>query len=570
MTAVNNAMAFKLADAPSHGDVNWHAIDWHKAHQTVRRLQARIVKATQEGNWWKVRSLQRLLTHSYSGRVLAVRRVTENHGKRTAGVDEELWDTPQKKTQGVKRLEEQKRYKAYPLKRRYIPKENGRRPLGIPCMIDRAHQALHLLALDPTAETTGDPNSYGFRKERSPADAIQRCFNILGRPGSAQWILKVDVTACFDKFDHDWMLKHIPTDKKHLREWLKAGYLEENVFHETEEGSPQGGVISPVLANLVLDGLERLLAEHFSSHWRHNQKVHLVRFADDFAITGCSRELLEEAVKPLAETFLAARGLSLSPHKTKIVHIDEGFDFLGQNIRKYKGKLLITPMAKSEKKLLTKVRLIIKNEGKNLSAYGLIRRLNPVIRGWANYHRHVVSQKSFNRVDYRIQRAIWQWAKRRHRDKSSAWLWQKYFAGAEPHRSIFHSRVANEDGQKETLTLYLAARTPIQRHVKVKAAANPYDPAWEMYFEERHLKKAKAVLWDKRTQYNMLRMQQSACPVCGEPLTEETCWHNHHIVWRVYGGGDELANRVLLHPNCHQQVHSSDYTGPALRPARGV
>jgi RNA-directed DNA polymerase len=247
MTAVTTR-----ADAPSHDAVQWHAIDWRKAHRNVRRLQARIVKATQAGKWHKVRALQRLLTHSFSGRALAVRRVTENQGKRTAGVDGELWDTPEKKAQGVERLKE-RRYRAQPLKRIYTLKQDGKRKraLGIPTMLDRAHHSLHLLALDPVAETTADPNSYGFRRERAPADAISQLFLILRQKSSAQWILEADIRACFDELDHTWLEQHIPIDKHSLRQWLKAGYIEKDVFHHTEAGSPQGAPISPVMANMA-------------------------------------------------------------------------------------------------------------------------------------------------------------------------------------------------------------------------------------------------------------------------------------------------------------------------------
>ena len=302
----------------------------------------------------------------------------------------------------------------------YIPKANGKlRALGIPTMLDRAYQALHLLGLDPVAEVTGDPNSYGFRRERSTADAIQKCFILLARKSSAHWILEADIEACFDKLSHDWLVTHIPMHKASLRQWLKAGYMEKHVLHPTPEGSPQGGPISPVLANMALDGLEELLHKHFPAQKR---KVHLVRYADDFIITAAEKATLEEGVVPLVQSFLAKRGLRLSPTKTTITHIDDGFDFLGQTVRKYNGKLLITPSKKTQKALLEKVRTIIKTEGRSLSAVGLINRLNPIIRGWANYHRHVVSKRTFQRIDYLIRQALWQWAVRRHRNKSRTWI----------------------------------------------------------------------------------------------------------------------------------------------------
>jgi len=289
--------------------------------------------------------LQRLLTCSFSGKALAVKRVTENQGKRTPGVDGVRWATPAARLKAIGSLH-RRGYRPLPLRRVYIPKANGKqRPLGIPTMKDRAMQALYLLALEPVAETNGDPNSYGFRRERSTADALQQCFNALGRGKSASWILEGDIKGCFDHISHDWMLRQVPTDKPVLQKWLKAGYVENRSRFPTEAGTPQGGIISPTLANLTLDGLEPLLAQHFpDAKWkagkRWTPKVNLVRYADDFIITGDSQELLEQEVRPLVEQFLKDRGLTLSPDKTRITHISEGFDFLGQNLRKYDGKPL--------------------------------------------------------------------------------------------------------------------------------------------------------------------------------------------------------------------------------------
>src|SRR5258708_38120520 len=327
----------------------WHDINWQAVHSNVRGLQARIVKATQEGKWGKVKALQRLLTHSFSGKVLAVKRVTENQGKNTPGVDRIVWNTPEKKLNGVYSLR-QRDYHPQPLRRIYIPKKNGRkRPLGIPCMKCRSMQALYLLALDPVAETTADPNSYGFRPARSTADAIEQCFKLLSRRKvSPTWVLEGDIKGCFDHISHPWMLSHLPTDRDVLRKWLAAGYLEKGKRFPTEAGTPQGGVISPVLANMTLDGLEALLLRTFPrkdlgrGRGKYNPKVHLVRYADDFVITGTSREVLEQEVRPVVERFLAERGLQLSPDKTCVTHIDEGFDFLGQHVRRYGGEEPLT------------------------------------------------------------------------------------------------------------------------------------------------------------------------------------------------------------------------------------
>ena len=393
-----------LTGASSHPDDEWHQIDWRKVHQNVRQLQARIVKAVQAGRWGKVKALQRLLTHSFSGHALAVRRVTENKGKWTPGVDGEIWDTPRKKAQANRRLR-QHGYRAQPLRRVYIDKSsgNGKRPLGIPCMIDRAFQMLYKFALDPIAETTGDPNSYGFRLGRSTADAIGQCFLNLSRKTSAEWILEADLRACFDTISHKWLLDNIPMERRMLEKWLKAGVIDRQVFQPTRAGAPQGSPISPVIANLTLDGMERFLREKLPRKTADGMslKVNLTRFADDFIVTGTSREILEQQVIPLLERFLGERGLELSREKTRITHIEQGFDFLGQNVRKYTGKLLIKPSQKNIKAFLTKVRAIIK-ANKQATAGNLITQLNPIIRGWAHYHRHVVSKKVFSRVDSEI------------------------------------------------------------------------------------------------------------------------------------------------------------------------
>lgn len=563
MRALDN---MSIADAPSHGPIAWHAIDWAAVQRTVRRLQVRIVKAAQAGKWHKVRSLQRLLIHSFSARALAVRRVTENRGKNTPGVDGEVWDTPAKKARAIERLIN-RHLAAQPLRRIYIPKANGKlRPLGIPTMLDRACQALHLLGLDPVAEVLGDPNSYGFRRERSTADAIVKCFIVLARKGSAQWILEADIEACFDRLSHDWLLAHIPMHKATLRKWLKAGYMEKYTLHPTPEGSPQGGPISPVLANMALDDLEELLNKHFPSR---RQKVHLVRYADDFIVTAAERATLEEML-PRIEEFLAERGLRLSPTKTTITHINDGFDFLGQTVRKYNGKFLTTPAKKKQKALLEKVRTIIKTEGRSLSAVGLIHRLNPIIRGWANYHRHVVSKRIFQRIDHRIHQSLWQWAIRRHGNKSRAWVYRQYFRPPGAKMARFQAVTTDKHGEKRMVHICRAGMTPIRRHVKVREAANPYDPQWELYFEQRQHNKTLEDVRHRPDVFTLLRLQEGRCPVCNQPITLETGWHNHHIRWRVFGGGDELDNRVLLHPTCHQQVHNPDYSGPPLRPLRGV
>ena len=563
----------RTAGAASHDPEHWHATDWYRAHRTVRRLQARIVQATQQGRWGKVNALQHLLTHSRSGKLLAVKRVTENQGKRTPGVDGIVWDTPEAKMAAVQALR-QRGYHPQPLRRVYIPKANGgRRPLSIPTVADRAMQALYLLALDPVAEATADPHSYGFRRDRSTADAMAHCFRVLGKRRAPEWILEGDLKACFDTISHAWLEAHIPMDKVILRKWLNAGFMEKDVLYPTEAGAPQGGICSPVIANLTLDGLETVLREHFPKPKNgYNAKVNLSRFADDFIVTGDSKELLEGEVKPLIEAFMRERGLVLSREKTVITHITEGFDFLGQNVRKYGGReggtLLITPSKKNVHTFLEKVREIVRHN-KQATAGHLILRLNPVIAGWARYHRHVASKRTYHAVDAAIFEVLWRWARRRHPNKGARWVRNKYFHTQGDRHWVFSGEVAGAKGQPLRVWLFATSLMPIKRHVQIRDGANPYDPTWEVYFEERLGVKMERTLLGRNRLRHLWIEQDGLCPLCRQKITTVTGWHAHHVVWRSKGGQDGAENRVLLHPTCHRQVHNQGLTVVKPRPARG-
>ncbi|MFZ0826943.1 MAG: group II intron reverse transcriptase/maturase [Verrucomicrobiia bacterium] len=484
--------AEQSACASSGNGSQWNQLDWNQCERQVRRLQARIVKATREGRWGKVKSLQRLLTHSFNGKALAIKRVTENQGKETPGVDGAIWKSPEAKYNSIGLLR-RRGYQPQPLRRVYIPKANGKlRPLGIPTMKDRAMQALHLLALAPVAETQADPNSYGFRPARSTADAIEQSFKLLSRDSAPTWVMEGDIQGCFDNISHTWMLQHIPSDTEVLRKWLTAGYVEKRTLFPTEAGTPQGGIISPTLANMTLDGLERLLKQAFPrkdfgrKRKKYNPKVNLVRYADDFIITGDSRELLENEVRPLVERFLNERGLRLSPDKTRLTHINEGFDFLGQNLRKYGGKLLVRPSQKNTHTFLEKVRTILR-ENKTTSQENLIWRLNPVILGWVNYHRHIVATRTFRKVDSVMWHCLWRWARRRHNSKAADWILRKYWhpIGGRSWRFAADNGKRTSEGKIEWLKLVCANKTIIRRHLKIKAEANPFDPCWRSYFEDR-------------------------------------------------------------------------------------
>lgn len=472
------------------GHSNWNSIRWKKVERSVRSLQLRIAKATREGKTGRVKALQWMLTHSFEAKLLAVKRVTENKGKRTPGVDNIRWKAPIQKLTAAKSLV-RKDYKAMPLRRLYILKKNGKqRPLGIPTMKDRAFQALHLLALEPVSETLADKSSYGFRRNRSCHDALERCFIHLSREDSATWILEGDIKGCFDNISHQWLIQNIPMDKKVLQQWLKAGFMENQKLFPTVDGTPQGGIISPTLANMTLDGLENMLDIAFGISLRRDgcrknnkHKIHLVRYADDFVVTANDKDILEHKVKPLIEEFLTQRGLQLSAEKTKITHITEGFDFLGQNIRMYPNrKVLIKPSKDSIKAVIAKLKgIIIKHRG-NQSAV-LIRNLNPVVTGWANFHRHACSKKVFFKLDRILWRNIWNWARRRHNNLGYRKIVSLLFMRIGNRKWQFFGKFHNG----KTILLRMFALFRIVRHKLIAGDANPFLPEWDAYLSNRKL-----------------------------------------------------------------------------------
>lgn len=475
----------------SSASSSWDASDWRTIKKNVQRLQMRIAKATRERRWGKVKALQWLLTHAFSAKLLAVRRVVGNPGRNTAGVDSVIWRTSGQKLKAARSLQ-RRGYRPLPLRRIHIPKKSGKlRPLGIPAMGDRAMQALHLLALEPAAETLADPNAYGFRPKRSTADAIGQCFVVLAKKQSAQWILEGDIKACFDHISHAWLKDHIPMDKTILGKWLAVGYMEEGVVYPTEAGTPQGGIASPVLANMALDGLEAVALKTAP----RNQKIHVVKYADDFIITGASREVLETKVKPAVIAFLKERGLELSEEKTKITHIDDGFDFLGFNVRKYSGKLLIKPAKQSVKTFLDDIRRFIKANAA-ATTVDLIQQLNRKIRGWAYYYCHVVAKKTFAYVGHQVFQALIAWINRRHPNKSARWKRQRYFRSKGHYHWVFFVPTQDAQGKATCLDLFRAECIPITRHIKIQANATPYDPAFTDYFTRRaQYRRASRLTW---------------------------------------------------------------------------
>ena len=531
----------------------WPDIDWKRSNYNVKRLQIRIAKATKESNWRKVKRLQRLLERSFSARALAVRKVVSNKGRNTPGVDGIIWNTTEKKWNAIFEINPNN-YKPKPLKRIKIPKSGkGYRPLSIPCKSDMAMQALYQLALDPVSETTADKNSYGFRKERSCHDAIEQCFITLATRKSVPYILEADIKSCFDEISHQWIMNNIPMNKNILRKFLKAGYISRNKRYPTHKGTPQGGIISPTIMNMTLDGIDAEINRKFGKTERKRLGLHVVRYADDFVVLGRTIESLKQ-VQTTLEEFLQIRGLRLSPDKTLITEISEGFDFLGMNLRKYQKKLIIKPSKQKVKRFLKKIQATIK-EYSSVSQELLIRKLNPMIRGWCNYYRHVCSKEVFAFVDYKMFWMLKRWAERRHPKKNALWIKNKYWHSIEK-RNRF--AVVDKKDDRVIALLLLADKTKIIRHIKTRHEANPYLPEFEEYFNQR-LYNRWLVSQTKKIK-NIIKRQKSTCPLCHSDIHPEDKLELDHIILKCEGGTDDITNLRLLCYVCHKQRHSKRKT----------
>jgi RNA-directed DNA polymerase len=458
----------------------WASIDWARATQQVTKLRQRIFRATQQQEWRVVRDLQKLLLRSYANYVLSVRQVTQvNAGRRTPGVDGQVVETAAQRMRLVHQLQSDPPYRARPVRRVYMPKSDGTgrlRPLGIPTIADRVRQHVVKTALEPSWEARFEACSYGFRPGRSTHDAIEHVFKCLRAGLPNTWVLDADIRGAYDHINHDYLLRqleHFPA-RRQIEQWLKAGYVEYGTLHTTDEGAPQGAICSPVLANIALDGLDAILRRLIPPKARRRQ-LHLVRYADDFIVAAPTRDLLEHAL-PQINAWLAERGLELHPEKTRIVHVDQGFPFLGFHLRRYKGKLLIKPR---KDKVLAKLRewTAWLNDHKAIAAEAVIQYLNPRVRNWAAYYQHAVSKRTFDYVDHRLVQILWRWAKRRHPTKGRRWIKDRYFQAVGGRRWVFAATTKDRRGRRRLLTLFQVADTPIVRHVKVKGAASPDDPS---------------------------------------------------------------------------------------------
>jgi RNA-directed DNA polymerase len=562
-----------VVSGPEDDAGRWRQIDWRHAEADVRRLRQRIFTASKAGDLPKVRRLQKLMLRSRANTLVSVRRVTErNAGRLTAGVDGEVVLTPEAKMQLVDRVQQNADpFKAAPVRRVYIPKRGNtkRRPLGIPVIVDRCHQARVLSALEPEWEARFEPKSYGFRPGRGCQDAIQAIYTVAkGRSAKRLWALDADLASAFDLIAHDHILNQLGSfpAREMIRAWLKAGVVEQGRLHRTEDGVPQGGVISPLLLNVALHGMEHAAGVRYrptgaSAGWTMKDSPVLIRYADDLlCLCHTGQQALE--VKARLAAWLAPRGLAFNEDKTRVVTLAEGLDFLGFNVRRYHGKLLIKPSKAAIRRIRERLRVELRSlRGSN--AVAVIKRLNPIIRGWANYYRTHVAAEVFDKLDQYLWRLTYKWARFSHANKSASWVIARYFDKfnkARQDRWVFGDRHSGS-------YMHRFAWTSIVRHQLVKQGTSPDDPALAEYWAER---RRKPVLPINNTSLRLLKAQNGCCPVCKTLLfVEQPQTPNDWEAWltstrttvmivKPVTGTPDTADHRLIHAKCN---------GPALLPA---
>jgi RNA-directed DNA polymerase len=548
---------------PEDASLDWRQIDWRQAERNVRRLRQRIFTASKAGDLQKVRRLQALMLRSRSNALVSVRRVTErNAGRLTAGVDGEVVLTPRAKAELVSRIQHPREpFKALPVRRVYIPKPGSKkqRPLGIPVLIDRCHQARVLNALEPEWEARFEPKSYGFRPGRGCHDAIAAIYQVAkGKSPRRLWVLDADLAGAFDRIGHDHLMRMLGSfpARGMIRQWLKAGVVENGRLSRTEEGTPQGGVISPVLLNIALHGMETAAGARYGAdgYARKGSPV-LIRYADDFVVHCHSKQEALE-VKARLAAWLAPRGLTFNEDKTRVVSLSEGYDFLGFNVRRYRQKPLIKPGQLAVRRIRRRLRDELRSlRGSNAQA--VIKRLNPIIRGWAAYYRTQVSAVAFGKLDHYLWRLTWKWATFSHANKPTSWVIARYFGKfnkARQDRWVFGDRSSGA-------FMHRFAWTNIVRHPIVKHAASPDDPALVDYWAWR---RRKATLPINRTALWLHRQQNGRCAICktmllaasDRPQTPRDWEHwlattrkTIQIVWNT--ANSDAAEPRLLHHHCN-------------------
>ena len=537
---------------------DWHSVDWRKANRLVRNLRQRIFRASQAGDLKKAHALQKLMLRSYSNTLLSVRRVTQvNKGKNTAGVDKLVIKTPEARGRLVDHLMTFQPWTAKAARRVYIPKAHNKlRPLSIPSVVDRCLQARVKQALEPFWEARFERSSYGFRPGRSCHDAIARVFSHARPDGRKKWVVDADIMGAFDNIAQPPLLDAIGSfpARALIRQWLKAGYVDKSVFHETDTGTGQGSVVSPLLANIALHGMEEALGISYDHHDHLRGSRALVRYADDWVVFCESKDDAEEVIAIMAK-WLAQRGLTLSAEKTRIVHLREGFDFLGYNVRHYPApqtsrsgyKLLIRPNKDAIQQVRQKLRAIW-GRARHVPLPTALRDLNAVIRGWANYHRIVVARDIFRALDQWLAHRAYRYTKRHHPHKSWRWCRDRYWGRLNAKRDdrwVF--------GDTQTGSHLLKFRWfPIERHVLIRGAASPDDPTLRDYWRHRRQAHARNLSVSER---KLATAQHGLCPVCGDSLFNDEELQTHHLTPRAQGGKDVYTNLTLVHLYCHHQIH---------------
>jgi RNA-directed DNA polymerase len=578
-----------MVNGPEGAVFDWDAVDWRMVEDQVRQLRQRIFKASQVGDLKRVRNLQKLMLRSRANTLLSVRRVTQrNAGRATAGVDGQVALTSQARAEVATAVQSlSKPWQARPVRRVYIPKADGkRRPLGIPVIVDRVLQARVVNALEPQWEARFEPRSFGFRPGRGCHDAIEAIYWTLNGPSpKRRWILDADLTAAFDRIDHGQVLSALDSfpGKGLVAQWLRAGVVENGLFTATDEGAPQGGVISPLLLNVALHGLEEAAGVRYlrvgtdAVHTRADSPV-LVRYADDLVVMCHTREHAEQAKAQLAR-WLAPRGLVFNEAKTRIVHVDDGFDFLGFTVRRQGGKLLIKPSKAAVKRIRQRLsREMRALRGSNAAA--VLRTINPIIRGWAAYYRGVVSKEVFATVDHHLWRLAYQWALRAHPNKPKRWVVDRYFGQFNSSRTdkwVFGDR---DSGAFMPRFVW----TKIVRHHMVRGTSSPDDPALTQYWAERRSKNPPAILGALTA--SLLRIQGGVCPLCGQFLLHADQPPQSPLEWEQWlratrkaiakqaisqhgrpgkAGGEKLR---LVHTQCRKRHHANRSSAPTSTHSR--